>query len=90
MVPLPEKCKPLQGKMIAGDFYWIDVLLRDGTVHKGLTTNGHEIRGKWDGAGRGAWDTAVPFAVEDIRRIRPHSALPFWEQLLPLSCWPWK
>ena len=82
MVPLPAKFKDLQGHMVRGDFYWIDVLLHDGTVHKGLTTNGSEIRGIWDGQGSGSWEHSIPFQAEDIRRIRPHSRWPFREQLL--------
>jgi len=77
MITLPERFRHLQGKPVHGDFYWIDVLLRDGTVHRGLTTNGHDIRGTWDGTGQGAWDTPVPFDAADIARVRPHSRLPF-------------
>jgi hypothetical protein len=58
------------------------VLLCDGTVYKGLTTNGSEIRGIFDGKGPGSWEHPVPFKEEDIRRVRPHSSLPFREQLL--------
>lgn len=81
MVPVPKQFKDRQGSMVRGDFYWIDVLLKDGTVHKGLTSNGDEIRGIWDGQGHGSWEHPVPFRVEDIRRIRAHSWWPFQEQL---------
>jgi hypothetical protein len=49
MVPIPAEFKNRQGSMVHGDFYWIDVLLKNGTVYKGLTTNGNEIHGVWDG-----------------------------------------
>lgn len=88
MVPLPTQFKDLQGHMVRGDFYWIDVLLFDGTVHKGLTTNGSEIRGIWDGQGSGSWEHPIPFQAEDIRRIRPHSWWPFREQILSFSAPP--
>jgi hypothetical protein len=58
------------------------VLLKDGTVHKGLTSNGEEIKGIWDGQGGGSWDHPTPFQAEDIRRLRPHSWLPFREQIV--------
>jgi len=80
MVPIPTQFKDRQGSMVHGDFYWIDVLLKNGTVHKGLTTNGDEIRGIWDGQGSGSWDHPVPFKADDIRRVRPHSRWPFREQ----------
>ena len=82
MIPLPTRFRDLQGDMVRGDFYWIDVLLHDGTVHKGLTTNGSEIRGIWDGIGSGSWEHPVPFQAADIRRVRPHSSLPFREQVV--------
>ena len=81
MVPIPPQFKDRQGSMVHGDFYWIDVLLKNGVVHKGLTTNGAEIRGIWDGMGSGSWEHPVPFRAEDIRRIRPHSWWPFLEQV---------
>ena len=83
MVPLPTQFKDSQGTMVRGDFYWIDVLLYDGSVYKGLTTNGDEIRGIWDGKGSGSWEQQpVAFKAEDIRRVRPHSMWPFREQFL--------
>ena len=45
MVTLPTQFKDLQGTMVRGDFYWIDVLLYDGSVYKGLTSIGDDIRG---------------------------------------------
>jgi len=72
--------------MVHGDFYWVDVLLKDGIVHKGLTTNGEAIFGTWDGKGGGSPEAAMPFSTADIRRFRPHSWLPFREQLgLPFT-----
>jgi hypothetical protein len=82
MVQLPTQFRDLQGSMVRGDFYWIDVLLNDGSVHKGLTTNGDEIRGIWNGKGCGSWEHPLPFKAEDIRRVGPHSMWPFCEQIL--------
>ena len=79
-VLVPSQFKTRQGRMVHSDFYWVDVILKDGTVHKGLTTNGEEILGTWDGQGGGSTGTAVPFRTEDIRRLRPHSWLSFREQ----------
>jgi hypothetical protein len=88
MIPLPAQFKDLQGQILRGDFYWIDALLHDGTVYKGLTTNGREICGIWDGKGVGSWEHPVPFKAEDIRRVRPHSSRPFREQFLSFFA-PW-
>ena len=68
--------------MVRGDFYWIDVILRDGSVHKGLTTNGEVILGNWDGHGGGSPDAEATFRTEEILRLRPHSWLPFREQFI--------
>ena len=81
-VLVPSQFKTRQGRMVHGDFYWVDVILRDGTVHKGLTTNGEEILGNWDGQGGGSPVATVPFRAEDIRRLRPHSIFFFREQVL--------
>jgi hypothetical protein len=80
---VPLEFKDRLGKSVRGDFYWIDVLLRDGRVLKGLTSDGNEILGTWDGMGGGSPDCAPSFTEGEIRRIRPHSWFPFREQLLP-------
>lgn len=80
-VPIPPEFMNRLGRMVRGDFYWIDVLLKDGTALKGLASNGKQILGAWDGQGAGDWSHAMPFNTTDIRIIRPHSWLPFWEQL---------
>jgi hypothetical protein len=59
VVPIPAQFQNRQGSMVHGDFYWVDVLLNDGTVHKGPTTNGAEIRGIWDGKGSGSKTSAA-------------------------------
>ena len=81
-VLVPPQFKMHQGRMVRGDFYWIDVILKNGTVHKGLTTNGAEILGNWDGRGGGSPVAEVPFRAEEILRLRAHSLLTFREQFI--------
>jgi len=80
MTFIPEQFKRNLGELVHGDFYWIDVLLKDGKVHKGLTSNGEKILGAWVGMGSGSPDAPPGFSESEIRRIRPHSFWPFKEQ----------
>jgi hypothetical protein len=82
MIEIPHQFRNHQGELVDGDFYWIDVLLKDGTAHKGLTTNGREIFGTFNRADGGYLKTDFPFVAEDIFRVRPHRVLPFWQSVL--------
>lgn len=83
-VLVPTGLTNRQGRVVRGNFYWIDVLLKDGTVRKGLTSNGEEIKGIGCGQGGGSWNHPTPFQAEEIRRPWPHTWLPSREQIVSL------
>jgi hypothetical protein len=63
--------------MIHGDLYWVDVKLNDGRVMRGLASRGDYLTGVFS-ASEGGRDCDLPFTSSDIKKVRPHSILPFW------------
>ena len=81
-IEIPPSMRRHQGQLVHGDFYWIDVLLKDRRVFKGATTDGDRILGSFSSSDGGKWLADYQFTTEDIRRIRPHSPFPFWESIV--------
>lgn len=76
-IQIPAHLRDHQGKLVRGEFYWVDVKLHDGRVMRGLVSHGDVITGVFTAAD-GARDCDLPFTSADIEKVRPHSMLPFW------------
>jgi len=75
-IEIPEKLRAKLGPEMKMDVHWIDVRLHDGRVMKNLVVRGgRTITGRFDDPnGEGN----LPFAADEIRKIRRRSFLPFW------------
>jgi hypothetical protein len=73
---IPEHLQNKQGRLIQGDVYWVDVKLHDGRLIRGLISQGEFLVGKMT-ASDGARECELPFTTADIKKVRPHSILPF-------------
>lgn len=76
-IEVPPHLRDSRGTLIHGDLYWVDVKLTDGRVFRGLASQGEFITGMFN-AIEGAFECDLPFTTADIKKVRPHSVLPFW------------
>ena len=76
-IDIPAHLRSNQGGLIHGDVYWVDVKLHDGRVIRGLASQGEFLTGVMT-ASNGARECELPFSSTDIKKVRPHSILPFW------------
>ena len=76
-VSIPTHLRNNQGKLIHGDLHWVDVKLCNGRVMRGLASQGEFLTGVMTAAD-GARECELPFTSSDIKKLRPHSILPFW------------
>lgn len=76
-IDIPAHLRNNQGNFIHGDLYWVDVKLQDGRVIRGLASQGEFLTGEMTAAD-GARECDLPFTSADIKKLRPHSILPFW------------
>ncbi len=76
-IDIPAHLRNNQGDLIHGDVYWVDAKLHDGRVIRGLASQGEFLTGVMTAAD-GARECELPFTTADIKKLRPHSILPFW------------
>lgn len=75
-IELTERLREDLGPEMKMDFHWVDVKLHDGRVIKNLEVRGGRyITGRRDDP-NGEGD--LRFTAAEIKKLRPHSILPFW------------